>query len=598
MAKEIIRALPIFGLTWRRILLFSSLCFGGAFLEGFGMAIFLPILEYIEKGQDVVQLAANSDMWRNILNLFALSGLEVTLFSLLAAGVCAMLVRVVIIYARQVYSAWLGQEVHHTARTNLFNAYMRMDYGAFTMLSSGALINTLTTETQRAAGSFKALFALIANILVALGFVFVLFWLSLKLTVFSIGLLIVGGFIVSYYVRHTRRFSHGASGANERYSQLVLERLRAFRLTKLTATSVRESLRAQQASEEVRNLFFKLQYLNAKIDLIVEPVAVISGGAIIYLAIAKFEMSLSELGMFLVVMLRLLPIVKEILKSMQTYSSCAGSLSVVIESYLNANQKSEAVSGHKQFHSLSRSISFINVNFSYPDAKLPALDKVNLEVPAGRVTAFVGHSGAGKTTLADLIPRLRVPQHGRILFDETDGAEIDLVALRKGMAIVSQDTVLLDATVSENLRFVSSEADDNALWNALSKAQAAGFVRSLPNGLQTKLGEHGIRLSGGQKQRISLARALLQDSRILILDEPTSALDSETERDIQDMLDDLRKMGNMTVIVIAHRFSTVRNADHIVVLKDGKIYEQGSHDQLLTSQDWYSRMADMQTRET
>jgi ABC-type multidrug transport system fused ATPase/permease subunit len=341
-----------------------------------------------------------------------------------------------------------------------------------------------------------------------------------------------------------------------------------------------------------------LQYLNAKIDLIVEPVAVISGGAIIYLAIAKFEMSLSELGMFLVVMLRLLPIVKEILKSMQTYNSCAGSLSVVIESYLNANQKREAVSGHKQFPLLSRSISFINVNFSYPDAKLPALDKVNLEVPAGRVTAFVGHSGAGKTTLADLIPRLRVPQHGRILFDETDGAEIDLVALRKGMAIVSQDTVLLDETVSENLRFVSSEADDNALWNALSKAQAAGFVRSLPNGLQTKLGEHGIRLSGGQKQRISLARALLQDSRILILDEPTSALDSETERDIQDMLDDLRKMGNMTVIVIAHRFSTVRNADHIVVLKDGKIYEQGSHDQLLTSQDWYSRMADMQTRET
>jgi subfamily B ATP-binding cassette protein MsbA len=594
MTKGIVRSLPFFGLTWQRIFLLASLSLGAAIFEGFGMAMFLPVLEYVEKGQDASRLAATSDMWRNFLHLFVLSGIEVSLFTLLAAGVCAMLVRVAVIYARQVYSAWLGQEVQHTARTNLFDAYMGMDYGAFTRLSSGGLINTLTTEAQRAAGSFKALFALVANIMVAIGFVVVLLWLSVRLTVFTLILLATAGFIVSYYVRHTRGFSHAASGANERYSRIVLERLRAYRLTKLTAASARESVRTRQVSEEVRDLFFRLQQLNANVDLIMEPVAVICGGAIIYFAIGKFEMSLSEVGMFLVILMRLLPVAKEVLKSKQSYNGSIGSLTAVIESHLNANREREGAGGRKQFPSLTQSIRFVNVTFSYPDAHSPALVDVNFEMPAGRVTALVGPSGAGKTTLADLIPRLRVPQQGTILYDGIDGAEIDLVALRRGMAVVSQDAVVLDATVSENLRFACPEADDNALWQALSKAQAADFVRSLDHGLETRLGEHGIRLSGGQKQRISLARALLQDSKVLILDEPTSALDSETERDIQDTMDDLRKMGNVTVIVIAHRFSTVRNADHIVVLKDGRVAEQGSHDQLLVSEDWYARISGMQ----
>lgn len=587
--------LGLFGVTRRRIVLFTGLSVAAAFLEGFGMAMFLPVLEYVEKGQNAAQLAQSSEMWRRLLATYAFLGIEVSLLALVVSAVAIMLIRVLVIYVRQVYTAWLGQEMQHTTRSNLFDAYMGMDYGSTTLLSSGGLINILTTEAQRAAGSFAALFALAANIAVCLGFLVVLLWLSTPLTILAVVFLGISAMAVAYYVRHTRTFSHAATSANDRYSRLALERLGAFRLVKLTATSAREAERTRQASQKVRDLLYWLSRVAASVDLIMEPMVLISGGAILYLAISVFGMSLSQVGIFVLILLRLLPLAKEIMKSRQTYNACAGSLGAVIDSHARAVAATEMQGGRKQLATLKISIVFKNVSFTYPGTQSPALCDVDFEIPAGKVTALVGPSGAGKTTLADIIPRLRVPQTGKVLYDGIDGAEFDLGLLRRGMAFVSQDAIVLDDTVAQNLRFVRPEATESELWDALSRAQAADFVRSLDQQLETRLGERGTRLSGGQKQRLSLARALLQNSTVLILDEPTSALDSETERDIQIALDNLRSAGNVTVIIIAHRLSTVRNADQIVVLKDGRVAEQGSHDELMISEDWYARASGMQS---
>ena len=575
--------------------MFAGLSIVAALLEGFGMAMFLPVLEFVEKGQNAAQLAQASEMWRRLLGVYSLLGIEVSFLALVASAVVVMLVRVLVIYVRQVYTAWLGQEMQHTTRSNLFDAYMSMDYGSTTLLSSGGLINILTTEAQRAAGSFAALFALAANIAVCLGFVVVLLWLSAPLTVLAVVFLGVSAVTVAYYVRHTRSFSHAATSANDRYSRLALERLGAFRLVKLTATSAREAERTRHASQTVRDLLYWLSRVAASVDLIMEPMVLISGGAILYLAISAFGMSLSEVGIFVLILLRLLPLAKEVMKSRQTYNACAGSLKAVIDSHARAVAANELQGGRNHLLTLKISIAFKNVSFTYPGVQTPALLDVDLEIPAGKVTAFVGPSGAGKTTLADVIPRLRVPQTGKVFYDGIEGAEFNLGSLRRCMAFVSQDAVVLDDTVAENLRFVRPEATEAELWDALSRAQAADFVRSLDRQLETRLGERGTRLSGGQKQRLSLARALLQDSTVLILDEPTSALDSETERDIQIALDNLRTTGNVTVIIIAHRLSTIRNADQIIVMKDGRVAEQGSHDDLIISEDWYARAAGMQS---
>lgn len=587
--------LGLFGVTRRRILLFTGLSVAAAFLEGFGMAMFLPVLEYVEKGQNAAQLAQSSEMWRRLLEAYAFLGIEIGLLALVASAVAIMLIRVLVIYVRQVYTAWLGQEMQHTTRSNLFDAYMGMDYGATTLLSSGGLINILTTEAQRAAGSFAALFALAANIAVCLGFVAVLLWLSTPLTILAVVFLGISAMTVAYYVRHTRSFSHAATSANDQYSRLALERLGAFRLVKLTATSAREAERTRHASQKVRDLLYWLSRVAASVDLIMEPMVLISGGAILYLAISVFGMSLSQVGIFVLILLRLLPLAKEIMKSRQTYNACAGSLGAVIDSHARAVAATESPGGRRHLTTLKTSIAFRNMTFTYPAALAPALIDVDLEIPAGKVTALVGPSGAGKTTLADIIPRLRVPQTGKVLYDGIEGDEFDLGSLRRCMAFVSQDAIVLDDSVAQNLRFVRPDATEAELWDALSRAQAADFVRSLDQQLETRLGERGTRLSGGQKQRLSLARALLQKSTVLILDEPTSALDSETERDIQIALDNLRTGGNVTIVIIAHRLSTIRNADQIVVLKDGRVAEQGSHDELMISEDWYARASGMQS---
>lgn len=586
--------LPLFGITARRCLVFSGLSLAAAFFEGFGLAMFLPVLEYVEKGQNAEELAQSSEMWRRLIGAYSVIGIEVSLLILVASAVATMLIRVLLIYARQVYAAWWGQEMQHATRSNLFDAYMGMDYGATTLLSSGGLINILTTEAQRAAGSFAALFALAANIAVCLGFVVVLLWLSTPLTILAVVFLGISAMTVAHYVRHTRSFSHAATRANDQYSRLALERLGAFRLVKLTATSAREAERTRHASQKVRDLLYWLSRVAASVDLIMEPMVLISGGAILYLAISVFGMSLSQVGIFVLILLRLLPLAKEIMKSRQTYNACVGSLGAVIDSYARAVAATESPGGCQHLATLKTSIAFSNVSFTYPAAQTPALIDVDLEIPAGKVTALVGPSGAGKTTLADIIPRLRVPQTGKVLYDGIDGAEFDLGSLRRCMAFVSQDTIVLDDSVAQNLRFVRPEATEAELWDALSRAKAADFVRSLDQQLETRLGERGTRLSGGQKQRLSLARALLQKSTVLILDEPTSALDSETERDIQIALDNLRTSGNVTIVIIAHRLSTIRNADQIVVLKDGRVAEQGSHDELALNEDWYSKATYLQ----
>lgn len=284
------------------------------------------------------------------------------------------------------------------------------------------------------------------------------------------------------------------------------------------------------------------------------------------------------------------------MKSLQSFNSSFGSLSIVINGYDMALAEREKNSGDKAFKGLNKEIRLDHVTFTYEKAANTALLDVTLTIPAGKITAVVGPSGAGKSTLADAIARLRLPQEGKIFYDDYDGSEYDLASLRQGIAFVSQDAFILNDTVAENVRFSRYEASNEEIWEALKKAKADEFVASMPEGLDTSLGERGVNLSGGQKQRLSLARALLQKARLLILDEPTSALDSETERDIKQVIDDLRgQEEETTIIIIAHRLSTIVNADNIIVLDNGHILEQGSHEELATSDEWYANISSMQS---
>jgi ABC-type multidrug transport system fused ATPase/permease subunit len=236
--------------------------------------------------------------------------------------------------------------------------------------------------------------------------------------------------------------------------------------------------------------------------------------------------------------------------------------------------------------------------FTYSGQKSPALEGVDFQIPSGKMTALVGPSGAGKTTLVDVLAGLRVPQEGRVLMDGVPLAEYDLSSIRRSIAFVSQEAFIFNDTVKNNLSFARPEATNDEIHEAMDRAMVTEFVAALPQDWDTMLGERGTRLSGGQKQRLSLARALLQEAPILVLDEATSALDSEKEMEIQSTIRDLRQKEGMTIVAIAHRLSTIREADIIVVLDRGKVQEVGPHERLMHSAEWYSRVSSLQTGAT
>jgi subfamily B ATP-binding cassette protein MsbA len=240
-------------------------------------------------------------------------------------------------------------------------------------------------------------------------------------------------------------------------------------------------------------------------------------------------------------------------------------------------------------------IEFKNVSYRYPEAKTEALDSISLVIKPGETVALVGESGSGKTTLANLIPRFYELKAGTILYDDVDVAELSLLSLRKNIAYVSQDVVLFNDSVRNNIAYGDkNDASDEAIWAAAEAAYAIEFIKDLPEKMDTIVGEDGARLSGGQRQRLAIARALLKNAKLLILDEATSSLDTRSERHIQSALDNVKR--GRTSLIIAHRLSTIENADHIIVLNKGYIVEEGKHDELLKLKKHYARLHQIQFR--
>ena len=233
-------------------------------------------------------------------------------------------------------------------------------------------------------------------------------------------------------------------------------------------------------------------------------------------------------------------------------------------------------------------IKFKNISFHYLNTKEKAINKINLKINGGSMTAFVGQSGAGKSTIINLLPRFYEPQEGNIFIDDQDIHKVSLYSLRRNISLVSQDVILFDDTVKANIAYADSQATNQDIIHACKFAAADEFINKLPDGYETFIGENGVRLSGGQKQRISIARAILKKSPIILLDEATSSLDADSEEIVQNAISNLTK--NKTTLVIAHRLSTIHDADQIFVLKNGSVIESGNHEFLIKNSDEYKSL--------
>jgi subfamily B ATP-binding cassette protein MsbA len=484
-------------------------------------------------------------------------------------------------------------------RIRVFNHLLTLDLGYFQRTRAGALVSGIITEVDQTKTVITAsLISLFQNLVVVAVTLVVLSQISLRLTLFTLAFVPVLVTLLQVLIRRLRRHARARAVERAEVTSTVTERIGAMRLIRSYGEEAGEAGRFAGQATRYRKRVIRTQRFSSLTSPLTE---VFSGFLVILIIWAGTRPDLLGLSrglapeaiiVFLMAALRLTSPLKTIASFPAVMALALASAERIFEIL---DQPSTEVDrpgeGEARFE---REIRFEDVSFRYGDGD-PVLSDVSFALPRGRVIAVVGPSGAGKTTLADLLPRFHDPTGGRILMDGVPLTRLTRRSLRALMGVVSQDTVLLNDTVLANIAYGSPGGTRDRIEAAAEAANAAGFIAQLPAGYDTVLGERGTRLSGGQRQRIAIARALLRDPPILILDEATSALDTESERLVQQAID--RLMRQRTVLVIAHRLATVRDADEIVVLDAGRVVQRGTHEELFRAGGMYRRLYDLQFRD-
>jgi subfamily B ATP-binding cassette protein MsbA len=451
----------------------------------------------------------------------------------------------------------------------------------YTKTRSGELVNTLTNELGRVTQSFQVVNTLIiqgALLIIYVGFMFLVSW---QLSLITLGFFIVLTLTLTRVINKIRRGSKKISKASGRYTSSIAELINGIRTVVAFNTQEFERKRLDGTIDRLADTMIATERQRLQMQPVSQAVVGTLLITIIILATRYYvlpgKLDMALLLAFLFALIRLMPILHELNKLRGSWASLRGSLDNTVR-LLRRDDKPYMSSGTRKLEHFKEAIVFENVDFAYEPGQ-PILKNIDIRVQCGKTTALVGSSGAGKSTLVDLIPRFHDATAGRVLLDGVDIRDFDLYSLRDKIAIVSQDTFIFNDTVEANIAYGLPDTTMEQVMDAADKANALEFIDEMADGMQTVLGDRGVRLSGGQRQRLAIARALLRDPEILILDEATSALDSVSERLVQQSLE--RLMEGRTVVAIAHRLSTVENADWVVVLEDGIVVEEGTYEELL-----------------
>jgi subfamily B ATP-binding cassette protein MsbA len=557
--------------------------------EGIGISLFVPLMQSLGPQDGTagsvpgwVQTALDSVLRR----LHGGNRMAVIAGTILAMTICKALLG----YADSVLAASIGSRITHSIRSRIFSKVMNMPQEELDRAEPGRLINLLGMDTWRAGDAIGLLVTLMVSLCSILVFSALLVLISWKLTILAlIGILSIS-VLLQMVSLGARTLGRQGVETNAALSEQMLDGLNGIQVIQMFALRGLRERMFNTVSEKVRSIYFRLDLLHRAGSPLSEVMYVCLLLGILLVGIES-RASLPAVMVFLLLLYRLQPQIRQFDSARLSLVALTSSVEDTTRFLESAGESSGPVLPAPP-QSRAPELRFERVRFFYDSEAAFSLDGVSFRAPAGKTTAIVGPSGSGKTTLVSLLCHFREPFSGEILADGQPLASMNLDEWRTRISWAGQDSYLFAATVRENIRYGNLAASDDQVIDAAIQADADDFIRQLPDGYDTRIGSSGVALSGGQTQRLALARAFLRKPPILILDEATSALDSISEDSIQRYLRQTRR--EQTVIVISHRLSTVKYADHIVVLNQGRVTEQGSPQEMFARRGFFSKLRELQ----
>lgn len=488
---------------------------------------------------------------------------------------------------------WVTSRLQNDLRREVYVRLLDVPMNFHAKHSTGKVINSMMFETQQIIDMVKnVITSLIRDVLTAIGLFAMLLYYNWQLTLITLVLIPTTAYVVRKTGKRLQRLTQNYLGVNAELTQVLEETTRAQQVIKIFGGQRYERERFEQRAEKLRSYTMRMSSTFAATVPITQLIAACALSVVVVIALLQANSGHATVGTFVAFITSMLMLLTPLKRIAEVNGPLQRGLAAADAVFELIDAQPERTNGKTLPVRAAGKLEFVDVSFTYPGQGKPALQHVDLTIQPGETVAFVGMSGGGKSTLVNLVPEFFAPTSGELRLDSEPISAISLGSLRRQIAMVSQHVVLFDDTVAANIAYGDAQPDRARIEAAAKAAHLADVIATLPQGLETMIGDNGNRLSGGQRQRLAIARAIYKDAPILILDEATSALDTESERAVQAALDEL--MRGRTTLVIAHRLSTIERADRIVVLSEGRIIEIGSHAELLERNGVYANLYQLQ----
>ncbi|MCS3824372.1 ABC transporter ATP-binding protein [Salinibacter ruber] len=580
----------------RRMYLIFALTVTTALASGFGITLLLPLLRASQSGGSEPEDMGTAEQYLHAM----LETMDIadSMVGILAFIALVFVGKGALQFAKSGYQGYLKAQLLCELKTQLFDAYSGMSYRYYIRQNAGHFINVINQQVNRFYGSFSSFVEFFTKTITTLSYFAFAFAITWRFASMALGVGVVLLFFFKYLNTYVRRLSRKQSDEMSELNKLFVQSLQSLKYIVSTNQAAHLRSGVLDSVNRLTGYIFRQNVAGAFTGALREPASVLLIVGLIALQVAVFNDPVAPIFVALLLFHRGMQGVMSIQGAWQRTMKGIGAVETVDDEFDAVLDEQEQREG-RRVEALRDGIELRDVCFAYNEEDGDVLHDVNVSVPANTTVALVGESGAGKSTLVDMMTLLLKPRTGEVRIDGMPHDEIDLNSWRDQIGYVSQETVVFDDTVANNICLWQGDIEADAalrerVLHAAERAHADHFIRDLPNGYQTVVGDRGVRLSGGQRQRLFVARELFKEPNLLLLDEATSDLDTASEQHIQDSIDALK--GETTVVIIAHRLSTVKNADRVYVLDDGRVVEAGSYDELRMRENGeFREMVEMQS---